>query len=661
MIKVLVTSVGGGVGQSIVDSLSCFKEQYFIVGLDISENVFSRNQCDKFILSKRINESDYLSFLLEICAEHKIDVLIPGNDGELVLLSNNISLFSDINVKVIVSPTKIVVSSRNKYEWYRDYSKIINIVPTVLLQEYLTDPSKHNSITFPAIAKPAAGSASSGIRIYLSQDEVSDDIVNVVNPNDYVIQPYLFPQDNDPDYSAISKAVSSRVLLQVSEISCQIVYSEDSEVLGIFISKNSLKNGIPVTIEPLDEPEIYSIVSNIAESLKSENVVGPVNIQGRLTDQGLVFFEMNLRFTGITGNRSQFGFNEVVSVVESFVNNRHILLGKPNRNRIGARQVACRTFYPLDNKKIDTILVTGASSWAARNVLNYLRDNYGLDEKKVFLSSRNPKGLQDEFRKSSNYNSKIKFIGTSELELSHALASSDVIINFASARPPGNTNDFLQATKFNMLLVNLISKSNVGLVLNMSSQSVYQRNSGVEQSELSPVRADSDYSFSKLLVEDAFSKIITNSTNTTVINLRLSRLWGGSLLLDKKQLPFRMIDSLFGSQKTVLNNSQNEMNLIDIDDVSSFIINIFNNWLVDASLPNIINVSNHNITLQQLADTLKSACEGREINIDSLVVMKKACSDDSLTLINNKSVELGFKSSNTLEVSWRKMIDMYLS
>jgi hypothetical protein len=85
MIRVLVTSVGGGVGQSIVDSLSLLNEMYYIVGLDISEHVYSRSQCNEFKLSKKIIEPDYLQFLLDMCVDSKIDILIPGNDAELVL------------------------------------------------------------------------------------------------------------------------------------------------------------------------------------------------------------------------------------------------------------------------------------------------------------------------------------------------------------------------------------------------------------------------------------------------------------------------------------------------------------------------------------------------------------------------------------------------
>jgi carbamoylphosphate synthase large subunit len=43
--------------------------------------------------------------------------------------------------------------------------------------------------------------------------------------------------------------------------------------------------------------------------------VGPCNFQCRLTSEGVRVFEVNTRFTGITGVRAAMGWNEVEAVV----------------------------------------------------------------------------------------------------------------------------------------------------------------------------------------------------------------------------------------------------------------------------------------------------------------------------------------------------------
>src|SRR5690606_10492690 len=54
------------------------------------------------------------------------------------------------------------------------------------------------------------------------------------------------------------------------------------------------------------------------------------------------FFEMNMRFTGITGNRALLGYNEVDFLVRSFLD-MPCELNNYSYNKVGVRQVACTT------------------------------------------------------------------------------------------------------------------------------------------------------------------------------------------------------------------------------------------------------------------------------------------------------------------------------
>jgi nucleoside-diphosphate-sugar epimerase/carbamoylphosphate synthase large subunit len=654
MIKVLVTSVGGGVGQSVVDSISHLRDSYFIIGLDINENIYAKNQCDKFILSKRISEEDYIESLLFICKENSIDVLIPGNDGELGLLSENLPLFDSIGVSVVVSPAKIVESSRDKCQWYSDYSDNINIVPTIKLHDYIAEYSLYPEITYPAIAKPAAGSASSGIMIFDS----FDDILFVIDRLDsnYVIQPYLFPHKDDPDFHLIKRSVANKKLLQVSEISCQIVYSKESEVLGVFVSKNSLKNGVPVTVEPVNDSYILNEVNRVADFLKNEKVIGPVNIQGRLTDNGLVFFEMNLRFTGITGNRSLFGFNEVACVIDSFVGKAFPGKLGLNMHKVGARQVACRTSYLSGKKIISTILIVGASSWTAKNLVVYLAKIGYLDNKNVILSSRNPlstEGLYRDLLNISNY--RIKFVSSELSDLDTCVNLSDVVVNFLSARPTHGNDNIISSTKVNLHLTDIIKRANVGLVINASSQSVYPRNTQEIKSEDSETFPNSIYGFSKKIVEDSFSSIRSFNRNCQIVNLRLARLWGGSVSLQKGQMPYNLINAYFGNEQFLVSNRDNRINLLDVDDLSSFVVNLFSAYEREKKIPELMNVGGHDVCLREYVDFLNdlgiSHCSRIDYNESSVL--------DSLQISSDLAIKNEFLELTPLKDTWSKSIELF--
>ena len=65
-------------------------------------------------------------------------------------------------------------------------------------------------IELPAIAKPSAGSASAGVKIiHRPQDAVG-------LPDDYVIQPFLFPTDEDPELGSHSCRSGGRTSSRMS-------------------------------------------------------------------------------------------------------------------------------------------------------------------------------------------------------------------------------------------------------------------------------------------------------------------------------------------------------------------------------------------------------------------------------------------------------------
>lgn len=372
MANILVTCVGSGVGQSAIDSL-CFTGRHYIIGCDSNTDVYAFNQCHKFISVPSIYSDGYLEFLLNICIENNVEVIIPGHDHELSLLSKNIEIFHKENIKIIVSPSDIIEISRDKYEWYRIFSsRGVSIVPTFKVKDFIKNP---DSSILPAIVKPTGGSASQGIKIINRISEFQD------LKEDNIIQPYLFPVKEDVNYQTIKKSVENGRFVQMSEISIQLIFTENSELNSIFISKNILKNGVPVFVDPIqpDDFEYTNDILKFVPILKEYKTKGPVNIQGRITDKGIYFFEMNMRFTGITGNRAQLGFNEVDFLVNNFLGVKTDLNGY-TKSKVGARQVACTTIPRQSNlnTKIN-ILILGIESEIANNFTCFINNNENVN------------------------------------------------------------------------------------------------------------------------------------------------------------------------------------------------------------------------------------------------------------------------------------------
>src|SRR5690554_8062534 len=92
MKTVLVTCVGSGVGQSAIDSLN-LKREFFIIGCDGNPNVYAHSFCDCFFVVPGLYSEGYVDYILQLCIENNVDIVIPGHDHELVLFARDYEKF----------------------------------------------------------------------------------------------------------------------------------------------------------------------------------------------------------------------------------------------------------------------------------------------------------------------------------------------------------------------------------------------------------------------------------------------------------------------------------------------------------------------------------------------------------------------------------------
>lgn len=584
MLTVLVTCVGSGVGQSVIDSLN-LKREFKIIGCDGNPNVYAHSFCDQFIVVPGLYSEGYTDHILNLCIQNKVDVLVPGHDHELVLFAKDLDKFTAAGIKVVVSEPKIIAISRDKQDWYNFFAPLgCKIVPTISVTEFLENP---NEDILPAIVKPSGGSASQGISIINKLSEIEG-----LNGDD-IIQPYLFPEESDKNYEKIRNAVSKGEFLQMSEISIQLIFNSKSKFSGIFISKNSLKNGVPVFVDPIN-PETFEYREEILKFvpiLESHGVKGPVNIQGRVTPKGLFFFEMNMRFTGITGNRALLGFNEVDYLVRDFLG-MDCKLENYAYNKVGVRQVACSTIPRQSEQQEKEILTVlgGGSNIGQMYVLNYssLYKEVNLIVRESSLAKY--KGL---FGNITN----VRFVVQNDIELEQILCQTDVLINFVSALAYEEDKLKYDAVLFLQKITVKIAKARIPKIINISSQSVYPQYVNVSKTEGYPVTYSTSYAFQKVIIEDFFASIREFSPLSKVVSLRLPRVIIPSII---GQAGFfgTMIQNYLEGKTMNIDFPENNTNLIHVDDVLSA-LNFVSKKMDNAQLPLALNVSGKDISLRE--------------------------------------------------------------
>src|SRR5690349_21084612 len=114
MQKVLVTGVGGGVGQSIVKALA--GSPYEIVGVDSEELAAGLHAVPRAYKGLYAREAGYVDRLLEICHREHCALLFPGHDVELLPLSARLGDFKAEGVLPVVSAPEVVRLCDDKLE-----------------------------------------------------------------------------------------------------------------------------------------------------------------------------------------------------------------------------------------------------------------------------------------------------------------------------------------------------------------------------------------------------------------------------------------------------------------------------------------------------------------------------------------------------------------
>jgi len=605
MCNILVTCVGSGVGQSVVDGL-LDDESFNVIGCDANSAVYGRVYCHKFIKVGGIYNDGYIDELITICIENEVSLVVPGHDYELELFSRNIDRFLNKNIKVVVSQYDIIKVSRDKKLWH-DYFKRLNcsVVDTYTPSEI---KKKNDSVDFPLIVKPSAGSASQGLSLIHNREQLESFEFNERD----IVQPYLLPKKDHSSYSIICGAVEKGRIIQVSEISVQIIFSRDSVVEGVFISENSLKNGIPTEVKTIkfEDFEFNEQVVSFGEALSKLNVIGPVNLQGRVTEAGLIFFEMNMRFTGITGTRSLLGFNEVSFVVRDILSLSNDIQLSPVYTKVGVRQVARATIQQVKDLSKQAITILGAGSFVGQQFLKKLSEEGFVGVVNLIYrekSNEKYKRLVEE-----NNNLKIRTFSNSS-DLLSVYCNSDIVVNFASALATQEQSEIYDSIFYQSRNLDLIERALVPKVINISSQSVYSSNKNELLNESSETASESLYSFQKLFIEQRVENLTRQHPSCSVVNVRLSRVLSSD---EPKRNGFygQIVRNVYLGEKFELDSVMSVSNLIHVSDVAAGLYALVHSRTRKAATN--LNLGGENISMFDFIERVERQVNRKALYVD---------------------------------------------
>ena len=277
--NILITSVGGDIGGNIVKIIrkqNLF--EYCIVGTDIKKHVFSELDLDYFYQVSRIGDPKYIVQLKNIIEKHKIDLIIPSSEYDILFLHQNTELFDSMNVQLLVNNKNIVNTFLDKFQ-----------TSNILTNLDITTPKTYNlsiysdQLDFPVILKASSSTTSKIIKIITNEQELVEAKLNIGDKNKFIIQKYI-GTENEEYTTAIYK---NKNFTKVITFKRQL----DGDKTGYAEIYNSKK--------------LEDYPTKIANEF---DLKGSINIQSRKSNDDFYIFEINPRISSTVYIRDHFEF-----------------------------------------------------------------------------------------------------------------------------------------------------------------------------------------------------------------------------------------------------------------------------------------------------------------------------------------------------------------
>lgn len=277
--KILITGVGGDIGQSILKCAKDFLLQFYIFGCDVDHYAASRQEVDSFLLAPFASQEDkYIEFIKSIVKKENIDYVIPTTEREIIVLDKRRAVF-DGECKLLINSPYIVNTFFDKYATIAFLKKNGFFCPrTYLIEDYL------GGVKFPLILKPRFGCGGEGLEIVHDQEELD----------------FLKKRRKD--------VIIQEIIGDVEEEYTVCVFSDGRDIHSIAF-KRSLGYGSLSKIAKLsNNAPLLDLAKKIACAI---DLRGSINIQARKTAKGYMVFEINPRFSSTVYIRHYFGFRDV--------------------------------------------------------------------------------------------------------------------------------------------------------------------------------------------------------------------------------------------------------------------------------------------------------------------------------------------------------------
>lgn len=282
MNTIMITGVGGGVGQSVIKCLQGY--DFHLIGADSDPTAAGLHAGihEGHVVPEARDEDAYIERLLLLCQKRSVSLVFPGHDCELGPLSKHHKRFYAIGTNVVVSRPEVISLCDDKLETARFLEALEAPYPETWPLGSITAWRK------PVVLKPQAGGArSKGVFVCRDPQQFAR-AVNLSDPDNTVVQELI----EGPEYTCGTVCLGG-------------------EVHGPIIMRRTLRDGDTHKAFVEHYPEIAEMIRYVAYEL---GPFGACNFQFRVRNGIPYIFEINARCSGTTACRAWAGFNEPLMI-----------------------------------------------------------------------------------------------------------------------------------------------------------------------------------------------------------------------------------------------------------------------------------------------------------------------------------------------------------
>lgn len=287
-LNILVTGVGGDLGQAIIKSVRLMDMPVKLFGCDIDSKSIGRAFVDEFFTIKSASDRKYLSLLNDFCLKKKIHIVVPGSEPEVYILS----CLGNRNTPRLPCGTIVVCQKANWLKIYGDKLKCFRELYGKVALSPFADGTNDGEIKkfvseelFPCVVKPRVSAGSKDLKIAQNKDQLLGFTREVSNP---VVQEYI-----DDTYGEFSVGV----------------FSTDSFTTAIAFKRTLGSFGATWYADNYDQDrEVLNYAYKIANAT---GLRGSCNIQVRKGNNGVRLLEINPRFSSLVAARAACGFKDL--------------------------------------------------------------------------------------------------------------------------------------------------------------------------------------------------------------------------------------------------------------------------------------------------------------------------------------------------------------